>query len=51
MDQALLKDIIQRFSSEGFIDFFRTKNRSFKPYAETISEYNDDDFTDAFLIG
>jgi len=51
MDQALLKEIVQQFSPEGFIDFFLRKNRLFKPYATTISEYNDDDFTDAFLIG
>ena len=51
MDQALLKGIVQQFSPEGFIDFFLRKNRLFKPYATTIPEYNDDDFTDAFLIG
>ncbi len=51
MPGELLKDIIHNFSPEGFIDFFRLKNRSFRPYSEPAPEYNDDQFTKALFLG
>jgi len=48
----MLKNIIEEFQKEKFIDFFHIKNRKFIPYGENQSHYkDDDDFTDAFLIG
>lgn len=46
-----MQDIINDFSPEKFIHFFRLKNRSFKPHAEPAPEYDDDQFTDAFFPG
>jgi len=51
MPEKLLKDIIHDFSPEGFIHFFRLKNRSFRPYTEPSPEYNDDQFTNALFLG
>ncbi|BCB96416.1 hypothetical protein JZK55_13380 [Dissulfurispira thermophila] len=46
-----LKDIINNFSPEEFIHFFRQKNRSFKPFNEPAPQYNDEDFTDCLFLG
>ena len=52
MSKDTLKGIIQNFSLEGFVDFFRSKkNCSFRPFTEHIPHYNDDNFTDALFIG
>ncbi|MGC8756565.1 MAG: Eco57I restriction-modification methylase domain-containing protein [bacterium] len=51
MAKEPLQGIIQNFSPEGFIEFFRTKNRLFKPFTENLPQYNDDIFTDGFFIG
>ncbi len=51
MAKETLQDIINDFSPEKFIHFFRLKNRSFKPYTEPTPEYNDDQFTDALFLG
>ena len=51
MSREILKQIIDNFSPEDFIDFFRAKNRSFKPHNEDASEYDDGDFKNALFIG
>ena len=51
MSKDTLNDIIEKFSPEGFVDFFRSKNRSFKPFTENLQQYNDDNFSDAFFVG
>ncbi|MCL4478234.1 MAG: BREX-1 system adenine-specific DNA-methyltransferase PglX [Deltaproteobacteria bacterium] len=51
MSKDTLNDIIEKFSPEGFVDFFRSKNRSFKPFTENLQQYNDDIFSDAFFVG
>jgi len=47
----ILKDIIENFSTEKFIQFFRNKNTSFRPMQEALSNYNDGDFTSGEKIG
>ncbi|MFQ5456432.1 MAG: hypothetical protein ACE5EA_09580 [Nitrospirota bacterium] len=50
--KELLKGIIyNEFSNREFIQFFHLKNRKFVPFGEHLPQYNDDEFTDAFLIG
>ncbi|GER94783.1 hypothetical protein A45J_2548 [hot springs metagenome] len=51
MTSEILKDIINNFSPEEFIHFFRQKNRSFKPFNEPAPQYNDEDFTDCLFLG
>lgn len=51
MVRDTLQDIIQDFSPEKFIHFFRLKNRAFRPYSEPDPEYNDDQFTHALFLG
>jgi hypothetical protein len=51
MTADLLKNIINNFSTEEFIHFFRFKNSHFKPYNEPVHYYNDDNFKDCLLIG
>jgi adenine-specific DNA-methyltransferase len=51
-EKDILKSIIyNKFSPPEFIQFFHLKNRRFTPFGESLPQYNDDDFTDAFLIG
>jgi hypothetical protein len=38
MSREVLENIINNFSPEKFIHFFRPKNRSFRPYTEPTSE-------------
>ncbi len=47
----ILKDIINNFSPEEFIHFFRLKNSYFKPYNELVHHYDDDNFKDCLFIG
>jgi len=51
MSREILKDIIEDFSTEKFIHFFRNKNTSFRPMQEDLSNYNDGDFTSSEKIG
>jgi len=51
MTADLLKNIINNFSTEEFIHFFRLKNSHFKPYNEPVHYYNDDNFKDCLFIG
>jgi len=45
MSKEILKNIIENFSTEKFIHFFRNKNTSFRPIQENLFNYNDEDFT------
>jgi adenine-specific DNA-methyltransferase len=49
--REILRSIIENFSTEKFIHFFRNKNTSFKPLQVAISNYNDGDFTSGEKIG
>jgi adenine-specific DNA-methyltransferase len=49
--REILRSIIEDFSTEKFIHFFRNKNTSFKPLQVAISNYNDGDFTSGEKIG
>jgi adenine-specific DNA-methyltransferase len=51
MTADLLKNIINNFSTEEFIHFFRLKNSHFKPYNKPVHYFNDDDFNDCLFIG
>ena len=51
MSKDTLNAIIEKFSPEGFVDFFRSKNRSFKSFTENLQQYNNGNFTDAFFVG
>ena len=51
MSREILKDIIENFSTEKFIHFFRNKNTSFRPMREDLSNYNDGDFTSSEKLG
>jgi len=51
MTEDLLKNIINNFSTEDFIHFFRLKNSHFKPDNEPVHHYNDDNFNDCLFIG
>jgi len=51
MSREILKEIIENFSTEKFIHFFRNKNTSFRPMQEDLSNYNDGDFTSGEKIG
>jgi len=51
MSREILKDIIEDFSTEKLIHFFRNKNTSFRPMQEDLSNYNDGDFTSSEKLG
>ncbi|MEA1965538.1 MAG: class I SAM-dependent DNA methyltransferase, partial [Candidatus Aerophobetes bacterium] len=51
MSKEILQDIIDDFSPEKFIRFFRQKNHSFTPLQESIDYYNDEDFSDGKKLG
>ncbi|MBI2314941.1 hypothetical protein HYU93_02685 [Candidatus Daviesbacteria bacterium] len=51
MGRDILEDIIDNFSPEKFIKFFRTKNTSFSPRQEELNQYNDDNFKDGKKLG
>jgi len=51
MSREILKDIIEGFSPEKFIHFFRSKNPLFRPMQEDLSDYDDGDFTSGVKIG
>ncbi len=51
MGKEILQEIIEDFSIEGFINFFRNKNSNFRPTRVDLSEYNDEDFASGEKIG
>ncbi|MCD6150468.1 MAG: hypothetical protein J7J70_02270 [Deltaproteobacteria bacterium] len=51
MSKEILQNIVDDFSPEKFIRFFRQKNHSFTPFQESIDYYNDEDFSDGKKLG
>jgi len=51
MSREILDDIINDFSPEKFIQFFREKNRAFAPRQEQFIHYNDASFSKGCKIG
>ncbi|MFN3605224.1 MAG: hypothetical protein ACK4UJ_11005, partial [Leptonema sp. (in: bacteria)] len=51
MFNDLLRDIIDEFDNNKFIQFFRKKNGSFRTKNKEISDYNDEDFRDCVFLG
>lgn len=51
MSREILSDIIQDFSTDKFIRFFREKNVKFAPKQENIARYNDENFKDGEKLG
>jgi len=49
--RKILEDIIESFSIEKFIHFFREKNRNFRPLSEKLDYYRDDYFISGEIIG
>ena len=49
--REILKNIIENFSTKKFVHFFRSKNTSFRPIQEELSNYNDENFTSSEKIG
>lgn len=47
----MLNEIIQNFEVSKFNNFFRDKIDSYKPINEEINSYDDENFTDTFLLG
>jgi len=50
-NREILKDIIENFSTEKFVHFFRTKNRFFKPLNEILISDNKENFSDGKKLG
>jgi len=51
MSKEILRDIIEDFSAEKFVNFFRFKNPFFKPTQENLYNYTDEYFTYGEKIG
>ena len=51
MSSEKLKDIIDNFSPDKFIGFFRDKNRAFSPHQETVGYYDDENFKNGLRLG
>ncbi len=51
MSIDILNDIINDFNPEKFIRFFRSKNTSFSPRQEELTQYNDVNFKNGKKLG
>jgi len=51
MSKELLQDIIENFTPEKFVRFFREKNRAFVPRQEELTQYNDENFKSGLKLG
>jgi len=51
MDNDILKRIINNVSPTLFIQYFKSKNRSFKPYEKSLPEYDNDKFIGTLFLG
>ena len=49
--RQILIDIIDDFSPDKFVRFFREKNRAFAPRREDLLQYNDDNFRNGIKLG
>ncbi len=47
----MLKEIINAFDVNQFIQFFREKNRSFAPRKEELIHYDDGNFKNGLKLG
>ncbi len=51
MSKEVLQDIIENFTPDKFVRFFREKNRSFAPRKEELFQYDDENFKNGIKIG
>ncbi len=51
MSKEILQDIIEDFQPDKFLNFFREKNRNFRPRREELKEYDDEFFISGEKIG
>ncbi len=49
--REILIDIIDNFSPDKFVRFFREKNRSFAPRKEDLLQYDDDNLKNGVKLG
>jgi len=49
--KEFLKDIVENFSTNKFVKFFRDKNTNFSPIDEKLSQYTNEDFISGEKIG
>lgn len=49
--KQILEETIRQFSPDKLTKFFREKNRTFVPRQESLSHYNDENFSEALKIG
>ena len=47
----ILNEIINNFSPDKFVRFFREKNRSFAPRKEDLLQYDDENFKNGIKLG
>ncbi|PIP28657.1 MAG: hypothetical protein COX29_00050 [Candidatus Moranbacteria bacterium CG23_combo_of_CG06-09_8_20_14_all_35_22] len=50
-ERKKLEEIIQNFSLENLVHFFRAKSQKFSPKNESLSEFDDEDFKEGKLLG
>lgn len=51
MSREILQNIIEDFSPDMFVRFFREKNRSFAPRKEDLNQYDDENFRNGIKLG
>lgn len=51
MSKGILQDIISDFEVNKFTNFFRQKNRFFQPKRESLSQYDDEFFSEGIKFG
>jgi len=51
MSRDILQNIIEDFTTDKFIRFFRAKNRAFAPRQEKLEQYNDSTFKNSLKLG
>ena len=51
MSREILQNIINDFSPDKFVRFFREKNRPFAPRQESFNHYDDESFRDGLKMG
>jgi len=51
METNILEDIISKFDTDKFIQFFRNKNRSFTPKREKLDQYDNENLKKGLKLG
>ena len=51
MSREILQDIVNDFSPDKFVRFFREKNRSFAARQESVTHYDDESFGNGLKLG